>query len=99
MVIGGLHYSSCVKRIGEFALKNGIDATVDIEMIDLFFDLYQQEDYFIIDYYDPRRYKEFWNRQFIDEGNNKEIIDNQIQVMYYSLVYSFDNEEETKLKI
>lgn len=60
LVIGGYHFNDCVKRIGEIALDIGIDTTIDLDLTDLFYSLYRYEEYFQIEQYDPKRYKEYW---------------------------------------
>ncbi len=48
----------------------GIDTTVDLDLTDLFFALYKNDEYFKIDEYNPQRYINFWKQNFetIDEG-------------------------------
>ena len=57
LVIGGYHAQDCVKRVGERALKNGINTIVDLDMTDLFFNLYKKDEYFVLESYDPERFK------------------------------------------
>ncbi len=57
LVIGGYHAQDCVKRVGEVALANGINTIVDLDMTDLFFNLYRDEDYFNIESYSTERFK------------------------------------------
>lgn len=56
IVIGGYHFSDCVKKIAEFAYQNNINTIVDLDLTDLFFILYHRKDYFILDEYNPIRY-------------------------------------------
>lgn len=58
MIVVGFHYSDCVKKIGKVALNIGINYLVDLELTDLFFNLYST-DYFDINSYDPERFKEY----------------------------------------
>lgn len=91
LVIGGYHSSDCVKRVGEKALNMGIDTLVDLELTDLFFALYKQEDYFKIEEYNPLSYKQYiLNRasKYGDEFAKKHFND-----LYSSPVYGFSNEE------
>lgn len=55
LVIGGYHFADCVKRVGEIALAMGINTIVDLDLTDLFFNLYKQENYFNIEQYKPHR--------------------------------------------
>ncbi len=40
IVIGGFHFGDCVKRVAECCYENGIDTLVDLDLTDLFFNLY-----------------------------------------------------------
>ena len=93
LVVGGYHFSDCVKRVGETALNMGIDTTVDIDLTDLFFSLYKNEEYFKIDEYDPQRYMNFWKQKFEKLGEEKEFIDRRFQKMYNSPIYKLPLEE------
>ena len=55
LVVGGYHWSDCVKRVGERAIERGIDTLVDIELTDIFFGVYFQ-DYFKVEDYSRERY-------------------------------------------
>ncbi len=68
LVIGGYHFDSCVKSIGEVALAMGINTIVDLDLTDLFFNLYDQEDYFNIEEYSPKRYKEYRLNEAVEDG-------------------------------
>lgn len=57
LVIGGYHAQDCVKRVGEVALANDINTIIDLDLTDLFFNLYRQENYFDINSYNPERFK------------------------------------------
>ena len=59
LVIGGYHAQDCCKRVGEVALENGINTLVDLDMTDLFFNLYRQEDYFNLESYNPELFKNY----------------------------------------
>ena len=45
--------------MGETALKMGINVIIDLDLTDLFFSLYRHDEYFQINQYDPKRYKEY----------------------------------------
>lgn len=98
LVVGGYHFNDCVKRIGEIALNMGIETTVDIDLTDLFYSLYKNDEYFKIDEYDPQRYMNFWKQQFETLGKEKEFIDRRFQKIYGNLIYGFYSEETTKHK-
>ena len=93
LVVGGYHFSDCVKRVGETALNLGIDTTVDIDLTDLFFSLYKNEEYFIIDEYDPQRYMNFLKEKSETLGEEKEFINRRFEKMYNSPIYKFPLEE------
>lgn len=59
LVIGGYHAQDCVKRVGEAAIENGINTIVDLDLTDLFFNVYRQSEYFDEDYYNPEKFKQF----------------------------------------
>ncbi len=89
LVIGGYHFGDCVKKVGETALKMGINITVDLDLTDLFFNLYKNDEYFKIDEYNPQRYMAYWKSEFEKEGEPKEFIDQQFKRMYDSSIYNF----------
>lgn len=93
LIIGGYHFTDCVKRVGEEALALGINTTIDLDMTDLFFSLYKKEDYFRIGEYNPKRYQEYWQQQTILLGENKDFVESQFKLMYDSPVYRFYPEE------
>jgi len=98
LVIGGYHFSDCVKRVGETALNMGIDTTIDLDLTDLFYSLYRYEEYFQIEQYDSKRYKEYWERKLEKQGEKIEFIERQFQKMYGNPIYKFYSEETPKLK-
>ena len=69
LVIGGYHFQDCCKRVGEVALANGINTIIDLDMTDLFFNLYDQEDYFNIYSYDTARFKEYMTNKMNRYGD------------------------------
>ncbi len=94
LVVGGFHFSDCVKRVAECSLKNGIDTLVDLDLTDLFFSLYYQKDYFKIDDYSPERYKKYWLKKANKYGENIAFIEKHFRIMYGSPVYQFYSTEE-----
>lgn len=91
LVVGGYHATDCVKRVGETALTMGINTIVDLELTDLFFSLYKQEDYFNIEEYNPLRFKNHMlskSKRYGEEFDEKHFND-----LYSSPVYGFYNEE------
>ena len=98
LVIGEYHFSDCVKKVGEAALAMGIDTMVDIDLTDLFFALYKQEEYFKIDEYNPQRYKEHCQQEDIKEGIGIQTSEKQFQLMYSSPIYKFYSEQNQNLK-
>lgn len=96
LVVGGYHFSDCVKRVAEFALHSGIDTLIDIDMTDLFFNLYKQERYFEIENYNPERFrKHMINRLGPDYTEFEEEMLNR---NYSSPVYGFNISSEKKVK-
>lgn len=76
----------------------GINTTVDLDLTDLFFNLYKQKDYFNIEKYSPERYKEYLKRKANMRGQNIEYIEKIFQRMYGSPVYNFYSENEISKK-
>ena len=58
LVVGGYHAMDCVRRVAEIALQRGISTLVDLDLTDLFFNLYKQKNYFDIENYSPERFKQ-----------------------------------------
>ncbi len=98
LVVGGYHFKDCVKRVGETAMEVGINTTVDLDLTDLFFSLYRNEEYFQIDQYSPKRYKEYWQQKLEQQGEKKEFIEQRFQKMYENPIYGFYSGEATKSK-
>lgn len=96
LVVGGYHFSDCVRRVAEYALNKGIDTLVDIDMTDLFFNVYLEKDYFEMDNYSPERYRKHminkWDPEDADFGEM--LFDKH----YASPVYGFNNDSDEKLK-
>lgn len=98
IVIGGFHFSDCVKRVAECCLENGIDTLVDLDLTDLFFSLYYQKGYFKKDEYSPEKYKEYWQRKASRHGEDIDFIENRFQRMYGSPVYKFYSDNKMPRK-
>ena len=90
IVIGGFHFSDCVKRVAEYCYQSGISTLVDLDLTDLFFNLYYQEDYFKIDEYDPKKYKDYMisNSRFINEEMALKFMIRQYNSPVYGLDFS-----------
>ena len=97
IVIGGFHFGDCVKRVAEYCYQYGVSTLVDLDLTDLFFNIYYKNDYFKIDEYNPQAYKDYvlLNSRF----GNKEMAEKLFERNYNSPVYGFGNiEEKRKLK-
>lgn len=97
IVIGGFHFGDCVKRVAEYCYQSGFPTLIDLDLTDLFFSLYYKKDYFKIDEYSPKNYKNYIlsNSRF----SNMEIAERLFERNYNSPVYGFENvEEKRKLK-
>lgn len=93
LIIGGYHFSSCVKRVGEVALTMGINTVIDLDLTDLFFNLYKHEEYFNMEEYNPERFK----RYMMEPDLSEEIALEQFNLVYPSPAYGF-REEKYKIK-
>lgn len=91
LVIGGYHFSDCVKRVGETALNMGINTVIDLDLTDLFFNLYKQEEYFNLKEYNPEKFKRQMMKYDLRYG--EEVALEQFNFVYSSPVYGFSNEE------
>lgn len=97
IVVGGFHFGDCVKRVAEYCYQCGISTIVDLDLTDLFFNIYHKKDYFKIDEYNPQNYKNYMllNNRF----GNKEMAERLFERNYNSPVYGFESvEERRKLK-
>jgi len=94
LVVGGYHAMDCVKRVAEVALDLGIDTLVDLDMTDLFFNVYKQKDYFDIDNYSSERFKINMINRFGDRRTELEerIFDRN----YSSPAYGFVKESKKR---
>lgn len=89
LVVGGYHYNDCVKRIASLAQIKGIKTSIDLELTDLFFSVYQSREYFKIDEYDPERFKTHMMSGDIEFGYD--IALKQFKLMYPDPIYGFFN--------
>ena len=97
IIIGGFHFGDCVKRVAEYCYQIGFSTLVDLDLTDLFFNIYHKKDYFKVDEYNPHNYKNYMlsNSRF----GNKEIAERLFEKNYNSPVYRFENiKEDKKLK-
>lgn len=90
LVIGGYHFSNCVKRVGEMALNMGINTVVDLDLTDLFFTLYNQEGYLDFKEYNPEKFKRQIMKDNLECG--EEVALKQFNSFYSDPVYGFSNE-------
>ena len=95
LVVGGYHAMDCVRRVAEIALQRGISTLVDLDLTDLFFNLYKQKDYFDIENYSPERFKE----NMISRHGNEftEFEERLFNRNYSSPVYGFQKQSNRKL--
>lgn len=88
--IGGFHYSDCVKKVAEVAIEEGISTLVDLDLTDLFFNVYRKEEYFKMDDYAPKRYLEYFMKVARYEGEPPKHVINMFRRNYGSTVYGMD---------
>ena len=95
LVVGGYHVMDCVKRVAEVALQSGINTLVDLDLTDLFFNLYKQNDYFDMENYSPEKFK----MNMISRHGNEytEFEERLFNRNYSSPVYGFTNSSSKKL--
>lgn len=91
LVVGGYHVMDCVKRVAEVALSLGIDTLVDLDLTDLFFNVYKQKDYFDIKNYSPERFKINMINSFGDE--HVELEERLFNRNYSSPVYGLQTKQ------
>lgn len=94
LVVGGYHAMDCVKRVAEEALELGIDTLVDLDLTDLFFNIYKQKDYFSIENYSPENFKINMINRFGDKRTEFE--ERLFNKNYSSPVYGFVNESSKR---
>lgn len=95
LVVGGYHFKDCVKRVAEVALQSGINTLVDLDLTDLFFNVYKQKDYFNMENYSPERFKSNMINRFGDEDTEFE--ERLFNRNYSSPVYGFTNHSSKKI--
>lgn len=96
LAIGGYHAQDCVKRVGEVALTNGINTIVDLDMTDLFFNLYRQDNYFDIESYNPERFKNYMLGKLNKYGD--EFAERMFNRNYQSDAYGFGETNKKRNK-
>ena len=97
LVIGGFHYSDCVKKLGEAALRNGIDTSVDLDLTDLFFNLYKENDYLDMEYYNPDRFRECMVN--LEDRKYRIYAERQFVINFSSPAYGFEFQKVKKLQL
>ena len=95
LVVGGYHAMDCVKRVAEVALQSGINTLVDLDLTDLFFNVYKQNDYFDMENYSPEKFKMNMISRHGDEYT--EFNERLFNRNYSSPVYGFTNSSSKKL--
>lgn len=68
LVVGGYHFKDCVRRVAEIAMQKGVDSLVDLDLTDLFFNVYRQKEYFDEESYSPDKFKTYILTQYGDEN-------------------------------
>lgn len=97
LAIGGFHIMDCVKRVGEFALNHGIDTIIDVDMTEFFFLLSKKNDYFIMDNYDPMRYKQYTIYESAMEFRNYDLTEKLFNRSYGSIAaFGFNRTKRMK---
>lgn len=89
LVVGGYHAQDCVKRVSEVALSNGINTIIDLDMTDLFFNLYRKEDYFCLESYSPEHFKNYMLEKL--KTYDDEVAEELFNRNYQSEAYGFKN--------
>lgn len=96
IVVGGFHFSDCVKRIAEYCYQYGVNTLVDLDLTDLFFNVYSRKDYFKIDKYNSQDYKEFMISNLEQWFGDRKMAERFFERKYDSVVYGFVNNEKTQ---
>ena len=94
LVVGGYHAMDCVKKLAEVAKQNNINVLVDLDLTDLFFNLYKQKEYFQKDNYDLERFKH--NAVYRLGDNYSEFQEKMFEKNYASPVYGFYTDDLEK---
>lgn len=94
IVVGGFHFNDCVKRVAEYCYQIGITTLVDLDLTDLFFNVYHKQEYFKIDEYIPENYKNYVisNNRLGDAEFSKRLFERN----YDSPVYGFESIESKR---
>lgn len=96
LVVGGFHFRDCVKRFANYAYEKGVDTLIDLDLTDLFFNLYYRKDYFKKDEYSVERYKDMWMSSGVHIFDISRL-EAQFRKMYDSPTYGFyENENIAK---
>ena len=96
LVIGGYHANDCVKKVAEKSLERGIDTLVDLDLTELFFQVYKKEKYFDMENYSPERFKIYTINKFGKDYSEyeKDIFKKE----FSSPVYGYSKKLVKKLK-
>lgn len=94
IIIGGFHLGDCVNRVAEHFHKNNINTMIDIELTDFLFHLYKQK-YFKRESYNPANYKQYSIALGLRCGESIEYILSQLDKIYGSPIYKFNEYEPT----
>lgn len=89
LVIGGYHVLACCKRVAEVAMQKGISVLVDLDLTDLFFNVYRHKEFFNEENYNPNKFKTFMITQDGDEYIEYE--EKMFDENYSSPVYGYSN--------
>lgn len=96
LVIGGYHANDCVKKVAEKSLERGIDTLVDLDLTELFFQVYKKEEYFDMENYNPERFKIYTINKF-----GKDYLEYEKDIFkkeFSSPVYGYSKKLVKKLK-
>ena len=91
--VGGFHFSDCVKRVAEHAINKGINTLVDLDLTDLFFNVYRREGYLNYKEYIPEDFKEMMIKRYSSSPEEEEYERRLIEKNYASPVYGMNKEE------
>lgn len=94
LVVGGFHFSDCVKRVAEYANSIGINTLVDLDMTDLFFAVYRHPEYFKIEAYSPENYMEYILGKLDRDNERRQRALAQFYSMYKSPIYGMPDEKK-----
>lgn len=97
IVIGGYHATDCVKKIANACNMKGIDTLIDVDLTDIFFALYRQNDYFDKNYYDPVKYRDYIKNEMMNGIMSEEELEAQIKERFDSPTYKMFETTNRKL--